>query len=190
MAKPKRERSDDHHVPVTNGGSISKYDKFTHVKVAEAMAKNGSTQAEIAEAFDISTRTLLTWLGKYPELRAALDAGNAVFDTRVERSLAERAIGGFVSWEDEEINPVSGKKEEVRKHKHYPADTGAAVRWLNNRMPDRWRDTQKIEVVQERKSSAELLHELHNKLLELKAEGYLEGLLVPALPPPKGDSLG
>jgi hypothetical protein len=70
MAKPKRERSDDHHVPVTNGGSISKYDKFTHVKVAEAMAKNGSTQAEIAEAFDISTRTLLTWLGKYPELRA------------------------------------------------------------------------------------------------------------------------
>jgi hypothetical protein len=28
------------------------------------------------------------------------------------------------------------------------------------------------------------------KLLELKAEGYLEGLVVPALPPPKGDGLG
>jgi hypothetical protein len=80
------------------------------------MAKTGSTQAEIADALDITTRTFLMWLAKHPELRAALTAGNEVFDARVERSLAERAIGGFVSWEDEEINPVKGVKEPVRKH--------------------------------------------------------------------------
>jgi hypothetical protein len=98
-------------------------------------AKIGATQADIADAFGVSTRTILLWCAKFPELRQALDAGNQVFDTRVERSLAERAIGGFVSWEDEEINPVTSEKVNLRKHKHYPADTGVAKLWLTNRKP-------------------------------------------------------
>jgi transposase-like protein len=186
--KSKRERLEEPNVPaVQQGGSVSKYDKFTHVKVAEAMAKNGSTQAEIAEAFDISTRTFLYWLGRYPELRQALEAGNQVFDTRVERALAERAIGDFVSWEDEEINPVTGEIKELRKHKHYPPDPGAATRWLLNRRPHDWREVQKIQVETVRKSSQELLEELHNKLLELKADGYLTDLPLKQLPAPESD---
>jgi hypothetical protein len=35
----------------------------------------------------------------------------AVFDTKVERALAVRAIGYFASWEDEMINPMTGAKE-------------------------------------------------------------------------------
>jgi hypothetical protein len=62
---------------------------------------------------------------------------------------------------------------ELRKHKYYPADTGAAKLWLTNRKPHEWKETQKHEIQVERKSSAELLDELHNKLLELKVDGYL-----------------
>jgi hypothetical protein len=71
------------------------------------------------------------------------------------------------------------------KKKYLPPDTKAGIFWTTNRMPDKWRRVQKHEVQVERKSSEELLNELHAKLLELKAEGYLEGLVVPALPPPK-----
>jgi hypothetical protein len=41
----------------------------------------------------------------------------------------------------------------------------------STRMPDKWRRVQKHEVQVERKSSDELLHELHSKLLELSRCG-------------------
>jgi hypothetical protein len=69
--------------------------------------------------------------------------------------------------------PATGEVIELRKHKYYPADTGAAKLWLTNRKPHEWKETQKHEIQVERKSSAELLDELHNKLLELKVDGYL-----------------
>jgi hypothetical protein len=78
----------------------------------------------------------------------------------------------------------------VIKKKYFPPDTKAGIFWTTNRMPDKWRRLQKHEVQVERKSSAELLHELHNKLLELKVDGYLQGVVMPALPPPKGDGRG
>jgi hypothetical protein len=34
------------------------------------------------------------------------------------------------------------------------------------------------------------LHELHNKLRELKVDGYLQGVVVPALPMRKNDGHG
>jgi hypothetical protein len=52
------------------------------------------------------------------------------------------------------------------------------------------RDVQKHEVQVERKSSQELLHELHNKLLELKVDGYLDSIDLPALPMRKNDGHG
>jgi hypothetical protein len=49
--------------------------------------------AEIADCFAVTTRTLSNWLAQYTELRDAVDAGNDVFNPRVERALAERALG-------------------------------------------------------------------------------------------------
>jgi hypothetical protein len=48
----------------------------------------------------LTTRTLSNWLNDYPELREAIDAGNDVFNPRVERALAERAIGFYVDVEE------------------------------------------------------------------------------------------
>jgi hypothetical protein len=49
---------------------------------------------------------------------------------------------------------------------------------------------QRHEVEVKRQSAEEVLAELHNQLLNLKAEGYLQGLVVPALPMRKGNGHG
>jgi hypothetical protein len=106
MAKVKRERLNDHHEDalITQQqahGPACKYDPLEHPRQAQAMAKLGATQTDVADAFGVTTRTVQLWCAKFPELRDALDAGNAVFDSRVERALAERAIGFWESWEEE-----------------------------------------------------------------------------------------
>ena len=50
--------------------------------------------------FDVDTRTFYRWMNKYPELSEAVSAGKEAFDTRVERALAERAIGYSVDVEE------------------------------------------------------------------------------------------
>jgi hypothetical protein len=42
-----------------------------------------------------SEKTLQNWINQYPELHEAIQAGNDVFNPRVERALAERAIGFY-----------------------------------------------------------------------------------------------
>jgi hypothetical protein len=89
-----------------------------------------------------STRTLQNWLARYPELNEAVQVGNDVFDRQVERALAERAIGFWVTWEEEEF--VNGKLITVTRHKKYfPPDVTAQIYWTKNRMLDRWRDVSK-----------------------------------------------
>jgi hypothetical protein len=82
-------------------------------------------------------------MNKYPELNEAVASGKEAFDMRVERALAERAIGFSV---DVEERVVVNKKLECRiVRKYYPPDVTAAIYWTKNRMPDKWRDVQRHE---------------------------------------------
>ena len=60
-------------------------------------------------------RTLQRWLAQYPALSEAIQAGNDVFNPRVERALAEQAIGNWVSWEEEETDTHGRKRTIIRK---------------------------------------------------------------------------
>jgi hypothetical protein len=128
------------------------------------------------------------WRALYPEFDEALRVGNEVFDAGVERALAERAMGYLMSWDEEIINPVSGQREWVLKRKYFPPDTKAINMWLTNRKPAEWQHVRKHQIQVQRKTSEEILVELHTELLELKAQGYLDSITVPALPAPKDDS--
>src|SRR6266700_4893791 len=87
--------------PVRRGpGAPSKYDPKNFPRIAKLLAQRGAILCEIAECFGVNTRTLTRWLNQYPELREAIDAGNDVFNPRVERALAERAIGFWVDVEE------------------------------------------------------------------------------------------
>jgi hypothetical protein len=107
----------------------------------------------------LTTRTLSNWLNDYPELREAIDAGNDVFNPRVERALAERAIGFYV--DVEEVFVIEKKLEKKIVRKYYPPDVRACTFFLKNRLSDRWRNVQRHEVnATELRSSEEIRQQL------------------------------
>jgi transposase-like protein len=61
------------------------------VKIAQAMAKLGATDFELAQELGVTTQTVWRWRSKYPEFCYALDEGKEEFDNRIERSLAMKA---------------------------------------------------------------------------------------------------
>jgi hypothetical protein len=92
--------------------------------------------------------------------------------------LAERAIGFWETWDEETIDHKSRKT--ITRHKRcFPPDVTAGIYWSKNRMRDKWSDVHKHEVkTQQLKSSAELLEDMRKQILDLQAEGYLEGVVV------------
>jgi hypothetical protein len=60
-------------------------------KAAELCAR-GATDAELAEYFEVSTRTIYRWQSEFPEFCQALKLGKTEADERVERSLYHKAI--------------------------------------------------------------------------------------------------
>lgn len=61
-------------------------------------------------------------------------------DENVERSLYERAVGYTV--QREKLFNHYGKIIRGTYREHIPADINAALRWLGNRQPEKWRDKQ------------------------------------------------
>ena len=169
-------------------GRPAKYDAASMPEAAKSLAQAGATQEEIASAFGITSRQLRTWRAQYPEFRIALDAGNEVFDTRVERALAERAIGFYETWEEDKINPVTGQRETFIHREYYPPDTRAANQWLTNRKRHEWKNVQNTEVEVKRRSSDEILAGIYERLAKLKEQGYLKTIELPALPAPQDES--
>src|ERR1035437_1408941 len=136
-------------------------------KVAGVLCSRGATNADLADAFSVTTMTVQNWMGMYPEFDEAVRRGKAeIFDPKVERALAQRALGYSV--DTEEIRVLKdGEVIRVPVRKHYPPETLACIFWLKNRKPEQWRDVQnhlhsgKVENL----TAAELLAEIRRMLL-------------------------
>ena len=162
-----------------------KYDPEIMPNAAKFMAQRGAIMCEIADAFKISTKTLYNWINQYPEFREAIQTGVDVFNPRVERALAERAIGFYQTVVEKHVTK-DGDIIDVEYEKYFPPDVTAAIFFLKNRMKDKYRDVQDYNVNQKTlKSSAELKLEIRDDILELQADGYLKDVKLPALPTPK-----
>lgn len=117
----------------------------------EGWARNGLSIAEIAHNLgytDHGFRHYLTGPNAREDLIEALDRGKFDADIIVENAFYKRCIG-YNYWEiererrreiDEDGNWTGRfKMVTVRRiNKHVPGDTGAAYKWLQKRMPDRW----------------------------------------------------
>lgn len=105
----------------------------------------GATDAELADFFSVATRTIYRWQAQYPEFCQSLKVAKAEADTRVERSLYNRAVG----YDHEAVKifmPAGAKKPVYAKFvEHVPPDTTAMIFWLKNRQQDRWRDVHRHE---------------------------------------------
>lgn len=153
------------------GGRPTKY-LPAYAKTCQFMAQRGATIAEMADACGVYTRTFYNWMNAHPELREAVDAGNDAFNPRVERALAELATGYSV--DEEQWFNVGGELQSKTVRKHYPPNVTAIIYHTKNRMPERWRDVQRLDVTATGlKSAAELRQQLLLEFQDLVEQGLL-----------------
>jgi hypothetical protein len=81
---------------------------------------------------------------KHKEFGAALKVAKGEFDDRVERALAQRAVG--YSYDTEKVFLPQGAKEAVYVpyREHVPPDPVAAFKWLSCRRMNEWRDRKEV----------------------------------------------
>lgn len=104
----------------------------------QGWARDGLTDAQIAENIGINRATLYEWKNKYSCIADALKENKEIVDRIVENALYKAAIGY-----DYQEDVVSKSGEVIKVIKHMPANTTAQIFWLKNRKREEWRD--KIE---------------------------------------------
>lgn len=123
-------------------GRPSKY-RHEFVEQAEKLCRLGATDWEVADFFEVNIATVYRWKNEYEEFCDALKSGKVASDERVERSLYSRALG--YEHDEVDIRVIDGVIVKTPIRKFYPPDTTAAIFWLKNRRPEKWRDKQEVE---------------------------------------------
>lgn len=111
-------------------------------KVLKTMAEKGLTEKEMALCLDIDLSTLTKWKQRHADFFTSLKKWKLKADVEVEKSLFMRAKGFKVP--AVHISNYQGDITETPIDKYYPPETIAAIFWLKNRQPDRWRDRKEI----------------------------------------------
>jgi hypothetical protein len=101
------------------------------------------TDWEVATLLGVNLSTLFRWRTQYPQFARVFRLGKTEADNRVERALFGRAVG--YDYEIEKQIMTRNGKETLRWREHLPPDVAAALAYLRNRRPDRWRDRQVVE---------------------------------------------
>lgn len=107
-------------------------------KQAAKLCELGATDFELADFFEVDTRTIYRWKNSEPDFCQAVIVGKGKSDERVERALFNRAVG--YSYESEKVFQFQGQIVRADTVEHVPPDPSAAINWLKNRKPDTWRD--------------------------------------------------
>src|SRR5215472_15875556 len=138
-------------------GAPTKYNAELMPQFAKFMCGRGATMAELAQAFNIANCTLYDWINRYPDLHEAIQIGVDTFNPRVERALAERAIGFFVTLREEVRDPETGKVLAPAQRQYFPPDPTSMIFFLKKRMKEKYRDVHKVETEVKLKSSEQLM---------------------------------
>lgn len=107
------------------------------------LAEIGATQADIGRRLGLSQEAVAVLRNRDPNVAAALDAGNAVANKRVQEALYQRAIG--YTAQVERVFQQDGQVVRATVTEHVPGDVRAQELWLCNRDPDHWRRTGHVE---------------------------------------------
>lgn len=118
-------------------------------KQAIKLCELGATNVDLADAFEVTVRTIERWAVQHEEFCRALKTGKEAADDRVERSLYNRAVG--YTFDSEKILTLKsaggeGVIERVKIKEHVPPDVTAQIFWLKNRRKDQWRDKHEVGV--------------------------------------------
>lgn len=135
MATPKKKHP-------KKGGRPTKYKPEYNVQAYKCCLL-GATNDDLAMFFDVNVDSIKEWMKHYPTFSAAIKEGRKSADNNVAQSLYRRAIG--YSHKEDVIMQYQGSPVIVPTTKKYPPDVTAAIFWLKNRQPAKWRDKQDVE---------------------------------------------
>lgn len=114
--------------PIVGGGSSY---RAGFASAAAKLAMLGTSEAEIAALFEVSTDILSEWKATYPSMGKAITDGGLLADARVAEQLHRCATG--YTYETEEITVIDGQIRRVPVTVHVQPDPQAAIFWFNNR---------------------------------------------------------
>lgn len=127
----------------SNAGRPTKYQE-SYNRQAEKLCLLGSTDKDMADFFEVDESTINRWKIEYPEFCESIKRGKISADANVASRLYKRAIG--YEHDEDKIFNNNGEPLIVPTIKHVQPDTTAAIFWLKNRQPARWRDKQEVDV--------------------------------------------
>lgn len=123
-------------------GRKSEYQK-EYADQALKLCLLGAIDKELAEFFSVSVQTLNKWKKDYPEFLESLKKGKNIADANVASRLYNRAIG--YSCKATKFATSEGRITDSKEYiEYYPPDTTAAIFWLKNRQPEKWRDKKEV----------------------------------------------
>lgn len=134
------------------------------------LIEEGKTEDEIGKIIGVSRTTINNWKGKHPEFLYAVRESRQAADELVEAALFSRATG--YSHPEEKV--FNSEKLGIVVHettKHYPPDTQAAMFWLRNRQPERWKEKTEGDVNVNNNFN---LQQLSDEQLDAKIAAFLE----------------
>jgi hypothetical protein len=123
-------------------GRPSKYDQSFNKK-ATKLCLLGATDKDLADFFEVNEDTIHEWKKVHPEFSESIKKGKMEADAQVANRLYKRALG--YKHADVHFSAYEGFVTATPTIKHYPPDPTAAIFWLKNRQPDKWRDKQEID---------------------------------------------
>lgn len=103
----------------------------------------GATDEELAAFFLINIDTVYEWKNKHSEFSEAVTRGKIIADAEIANSFYKKAKGYDLP--SEKIFQCEGEIIRANTITHYPPDAGAALNWLKNRQPKKWRDKTDVE---------------------------------------------
>ena len=148
--------------PVALMGRPPKYDA-KYPEQAAKLCRLGATDVDLADFFEVSTRTIERWKVEHEDFCRSVTTGKEFADDAVERSLYHKAVG----YEQEAVKifmPAGAREPVFAKYREKIApDTGAAIFWLKNRRKEQWRDRIEQDIT-------------HKVTLSAEFEGFIRSL--------------
>ena len=137
-------------VPKKPRGRPSKYTP-QFAEIAKRLAIKGLIDKEIYDVLGITEPAGIEWKKKYPDFDKALKQGKKDYDSEHIESKLKKLANGY-KFKSEKIVVVSDGQmlgshvERVPIEERVEPNLGAIKEWLHNRNPNRWKDTQHIEL--------------------------------------------
>jgi len=138
MAAPKKNK----FAKGNDGGRPTLY-KDEYAEQAYKFCLLGATDTELADFFNVDERTINNWKTEHEEFFQSVTRGKVQADAEIANSFYNRAKGFEI--DSEKIFQSEGQIIRADTKTYFPPDAGAALNWLKNRQPKKWRDKTEVE---------------------------------------------